>query len=137
MQTNAQKSQKISNGLVTFTSITDKKIEEKLEWISFIWYPVIFKDQIEALLDFESDINVMSQAFAQQLGLKICKTNIEAQKIDGITLEIYGMVVSIFSVSNKDDRERFFKESFLLVDVKPDIVLGMPFLTMSNPDVYF
>ncbi len=47
------------------------------------------------------------------------------------------MVVSTFSVSNKDRRERFFEESFLLVDVSPDIVLGMPFLTMSNADVDF
>ncbi len=47
------------------------------------------------------------------------------------------MVVSIFSVLDKDGRERFFKENFLLVDVKPDIVLEMPFLTMSNTDVDF
>ncbi len=47
------------------------------------------------------------------------------------------MVVSTFSVSDKDGRERFFEESFLLVDVKPDIMFGMPFLTMSNADVNF
>ncbi len=44
------------------------------------------------------------------------------------------MVVSTFSVSDKDGRERFFEESLLLADVKPDIVLRMPFLTMSNAD---
>ncbi len=47
------------------------------------------------------------------------------------------MVVSTFSVSNKDGRERFFEESFLLADVRLDIVLGIPFLTMSNADVDF
>ncbi len=47
------------------------------------------------------------------------------------------MVVSTFSVSDKDERERFFKESFLLANVKPDIVLEMPFLTMSNTHVDF
>ncbi len=77
----------------------------------------------------------MSQAFIQQLGLKIRKTNVGAQKIDGTTLETYGIVVSTFSVLDKDERERFFEESFLLADVKPDIVLGMPFMTMSNADV--
>ncbi len=116
-------------------SITEK-IEE-LERVPYIQYPVIFKDQIEALLDSESKVNVMSQAFAQQLGLKVHKTNIWAQKIDDTTLETYRMVVSIFSVLDKDSRERFFKESFLLVDVKLDIVLGIPFLTMSNTDVDF
>ncbi len=47
------------------------------------------------------------------------------------------MVDSTFSVSDKDRRERFFKKSFLLADVKPDIVLRMFFLTMSNADVDF
>ncbi len=47
------------------------------------------------------------------------------------------MVVSIFSVLDKDDRERFFEENFLLADGKPDIVLEIPFLTMSNADVDF
>ncbi len=46
-------------------------------------------------------------------------------------------MVSTFSVSDKDGRERFFEENFLLADVKPDIVLGMPFLIMSNANVDF
>ncbi len=79
----------------------------------------------------------MSQAFVQQLGLTIRKTNVGAQKIDNTTLETYGMVVSTFSISNKDRRKRIFEESFLLADVKPDIVLGMCFLTISNADVDF
>ncbi len=89
------------------------------------------------MLDSGSEVNAISQAFAQQLGLKIRKTNVEVQKIDGTTLETYGMVPSTFSVLNKDGKERFFKKSFLLTNVKPDIVLGMPFLTMSNADVDF
>ncbi len=47
------------------------------------------------------------------------------------------MVVSTFSVLDKDGRERFFKESFLLADVKSKVVLGMLFLTMSNADIDF
>lgn len=47
------------------------------------------------------------------------------------------MVVFIFSMLDKNSRERFFEESFLLVDVKPDIVLEMLFLTMSNINVDF
>ena len=47
------------------------------------------------------------------------------------------MVVSTFFISDKDDRERFFEESFLLADIKPKIVLGMLFLTMSNIDIDF
>ncbi len=47
------------------------------------------------------------------------------------------MVVSNFSVSDKDGRERFFKESSLLADVMPDIVLRMSLLTINNADVDF
>ena len=47
------------------------------------------------------------------------------------------MVVSTFSVSDKDDMERFFKKNFLLAEVKPKIVLKIPFLTMSNADIDF
>ena len=47
------------------------------------------------------------------------------------------MVVSTFSLFDKDGWERFFEGSFLLAVVKPDKVLEMPFLTMSNADVDF
>ena len=47
------------------------------------------------------------------------------------------MVVSTFFMSDKDSKERFFEESFLLADVKPDIVLGILFLTMSITNIDF
>ncbi len=47
------------------------------------------------------------------------------------------MIVSTFSVWDKDVKERFFEESFLLANVRADIVLGMPFLIMGNADVDF
>ncbi len=72
----------------------------------------------------------MSQAFAHQLGLKIWKTNVGAWKIDGITLETYGMVVFTFSMLDKDGRKGFFEKNFLLADVKPNIVLRMLYLTV-------
>lgn len=59
------------------------------------------------------------------------------QKIDGTTLKTYGIVVSTFSILDKDNRERFFKVSFLLADDQPDIVLGMLFLAMSNTNIDF
>ena len=79
----------------------------------------------------------MSRVFTHQLGFAIWKTNVEAQKIDGTTLETYEMIVSTFFVLDKDDRERFFEESFLLANVKPEIFLEMPFLTMSNVEIDF
>ena len=38
---------------------------------------------------------------------------------------------------DKDGREKFFEESFLLADIKPKIILGILFLIMSNADVDF
>ena len=59
------------------------------------------------------------------------------QKIDGTTLETYGMIVSTFSILNKDAKEKFFEKSFILTNIKPDIVLKILFLIMSNTDVDF
>lgn len=47
------------------------------------------------------------------------------------------MVVSIFSILDKDNSERFFEINFLLADVKPDIVLGIFFQIMSDANVDF
>ena len=47
------------------------------------------------------------------------------------------MVVFTFSILDKDNKERFFEKSFLLAEVKSNIVLGRSFLTMSNTDIDF
>ena len=47
------------------------------------------------------------------------------------------MVVTAFSVVDKANQVRFFKETFLVANVSPEVVLGMPFLTLSGADVDF
>ncbi len=47
------------------------------------------------------------------------------------------MVVFIFSMSDKNSKERLFGEIFLLADVKPNIFFEMLFLTISNIDIGF
>ncbi len=121
-----QKSKKLVAVMATSTSMTEKT-EEELECVLCIWYPVTFKDKTKTLLDLGSKVNIMSQVFSHQLGLKIHKTDVDTQKIDGTTLKIYKMVVSIFFMSNKDGREKFFEESFLLANIKLDIVLKCPY----------
>lgn len=120
----------------TSTSTTEWKTE-KLERISYIKYPVIIKDQTEVLLDLRSKVNAMSQDFTHQLDFQIQKTNVRVQMMEGIIVEIYEMVIFKFSVPNKNGKERFFENSFLLVNFKPDVILGILFLTMSNFDVDF
>lgn len=90
------------------------------------------------MLDLRSKVSAINQAFTLQLGLKTRKTNVKAQKIDNTTLETYIIiVVSNFSMLANDYRISFFKESFLLANVKLDLVLEIPFLTMDNVNVNF
>ncbi len=50
---------------------------------------------------------------------------------------MYRIVVSIFFILDENSRERFYKENFLLPNVKPDVIFGMFFLTMNNADSNF
>ena len=121
--------------LATFMSITEKK--EKLEWIPCIWYSITSKDQTEVVLNSRNKINIINQTFDSQLGFKIWKTSIRAQKIDDTTLEIYKIVVFTFFMLDKDNKERFLEKNFLLADIKPKIVFEMLFLTTNNADIDF
>ena len=47
------------------------------------------------------------------------------------------MVIAAFSVVEKANRVRFFEKTFLVANVSPEVVLGMPFLTLSGADVDF
>ena len=47
------------------------------------------------------------------------------------------MVVTTFSVEDKTNQVRFFDETFLVANVSPEVVLEMPFLTLSDANVDF
>ena len=62
---------------------------KKVVKVSYIHYSVQFQEsqeQVRALVDSGSKVNSMSLVYIQKLGLKIWKTNIEAQKVDGSNL---------------------------------------------------
>ena len=50
----------------------------------------------------------MNPDFAWKLGLKVQKTNVKAQKIDGSALETFEMVIADFQMEDKASRPRFF-----------------------------
>ncbi len=79
----------------------------------------------------------MTPAYATELGLTTRKTSVGAQKIDGALLETYGMVSAGFPLSNSKGRVRFFEETFLLANTCMEVVLGMPFLDLSNANFQF
>ena len=65
---------------------------EKIIRIPCIPYPVWFQEsqkQVRALPDTGDKVNAMSSTYIERLGLKIWKTNIRAQKIDGSTFKTF------------------------------------------------
>ena len=111
-----------------------------LDRVPYIHYPVCFrKDQEEvlALIDLLSEVNVMTPTYASKLGLTVRPTNVGAQKVDGSTLETFGMVLASFQVENKLRRAHFFQKTFLVANTSIEVILGLPFLALSNADVSF
>lgn len=75
--------------------------------------------------------------YTKKLSLLIHKTDVEAQKIDGLSLKTFGMVIVGFQVQDKLGQSCFFQETFLLAKTSMIVVLDMPFLTLSNVEVEF
>ena len=92
---------------------------------------------MQVLVDSRSEVNAIHLSFTKQLDLPIWPIDVRAQKIDGTTLDTHGMVVTVFSIENMENRVWFFEEIFLVANASPEVVLGMPFLTLSGADVDF
>ena len=113
-----------------------------MEYVYCIYYSVQFKKnanktQFQAFIDSKSEVNVIHLIFAKQLGLSIKPKGIEVQKIDSMTLDTYERIVTVFSVTDKANQIRFFKEIFLLANISPKVVLRISFLTLNAVDVDF
>ena len=68
-----------------------------LDWVPCICYPIWFKkNEVQALIDSGSKVNVMTPKYALKLGLKVRPTDVGVQKIDGFTLEMFRMVLASF-----------------------------------------
>lgn len=92
---------------------------------------------MSALIDSSSEINVMYPAYVKKLGLVVQKTNMVAQKINGTTLETFEIVIAAFSVYDRAKKVCFIEKTFLLAGISMGMALRMPFLTLSNADIYF
>ena len=136
---------KLVTVLATFTPVTVAREEAVGEnpksnfiQVPCIRYPINFKKKsMLVLFDSGSKVNAIHLIFAKELGLFIRPTEIRAQKIDGTMLNIFEMVVAAFSVMDKANQIRLFEKTFLVANVSPKIVLGMPFLTLSGADIDF
>ena len=79
----------------------------------------------------------MTPAYAKQLGLQVRKTDVGPQKFNGLSLRTFEMVIAGFQVKDKLGRAQFFQKSFLLAKTSVEMLLGMPFLTLSNANIQF
>ena len=89
------------------------------------------------MLDLGNKVNVMTLASADQLGLKMQRTDVSAQKIDRSSLKTYGIVIAVFQVLDKLSCFRFFQKTFSLANINIKIVLYMLFLNLSNANIQF
>lgn len=92
---------------------------------------------IEMLIDSDSKINAMQPSFEKSLGVRICRSNISAQKIDSSRLRIDGMIIALFQIDDKDINFSFFEKTFLLIDMSREVALRILFPILSNVEVNF
>ena len=115
-----------------------ENLEANFVRVLYIRYPINFgRKSVLALFDSGSEVNAVHPAFAKELCLSIKPTDVEAQKIDGTMLEIYGMVVAAFLMEDKANQVKFFEKTFLVANVSPEIVFGIPFLILNGADIDF
>lgn len=88
----------IEDNFRTFTP-TANDSTLSLQSVLWIYYLVWFKKnqaKIQALIDFDSEINVITPAYIIKLGFKIYITNVEVQKIDYSTFAIFKIILTSF-----------------------------------------
>ena len=106
--------------------------------VSCIQYSINFrKKSILVLFDLSGEVNTLNLTFAQELGLLIKLTDVEAQKIDCIRMDTYEIVVRVFLVTNKANQVRFFEKIILVANVSLVVVFRRSFLTLSSTNVDF
>ena len=113
---------------------------ENLAQVPYVWYPITFRKKfvpVLVLFDSSSEVNAIHPTFTSGLSLPIRPIEIKAQKIDDTMLNIFGMIVAAFSMMDKANQIRFFKETFLVANVSPEVIFEMLFFTLSGVDVDF
>ena len=79
----------------------------------------------------------MSAAYVKKLDLMTQNINVKAQKIDCSTLMTFKMVIADFQVEDKSGRSRFFQNTFLVANIKFEVILEMLFFKISNANMAF
>ena len=87
-----QTSKKLVSVLATSAAVTEASKEDNvvLNRVSYIQSPLHFckdkKNKVQVLIDSDNKVNAMTPAYALELGLRVCQTDVRVQKINGFTL---------------------------------------------------
>lgn len=91
--------------MVLAISILVTKASKKdivLDYVFCIYYPIQFKkNEVQALIDSGSKVNIMTSIYVSKLGFKVCYTNVKAQKIDSSIFKTFEIVLTIFQIKDK------------------------------------
>ena len=113
---------------------------ENFAQVPCIQYLVTFRKKsvpMLAFIDLDSEINAIHPTFARELGLPIKLIGVRAKKIDSTTLDIFGMVLAAFSMTDKTNWVKLFKKTFLVANNSLEVVFKMSFLILSCAEIDF
>lgn len=98
-----------------------------------------FKDytEVQALINSNIEVNAMILPYVAVLRLRICLTDIGAQKVDWSIFLTYGMMITNFQFEDKKRKICFFQKTFLMANTAIEIVLKIPILTFSQMEINF
>lgn len=110
MLVNFKKLVSVSATFMLVTKASRKNVV--LKRILSIYYLLRFQkdkeNERQSLINSGSKMNKMTQAYALKLGLKLRRTDVRAQMIDGSTLETFEMVLASFQLEDSVKRANFF-----------------------------
>lgn len=90
-----------------------------------------------ALIDSGSKVNEILLTFIAKLGFTSSPTNVGTQKINGLLLETYAIILASFLLQKTLEKVQFFEGTFLRTDTSMKMIVKMLFLKLSNMDIKF
>lgn len=79
----------------------------------------------------------MNLVFVKKLDFQVRKIKVDSQTVDVLKLDTFDIVITSFSMKDKERMSYFFEKTFLLADISMDITLDMPFSSLSNIEIDF
>lgn len=108
----------------------------QLKQKSCILYNIGLKNRkIQSLIDSGSKVNAILRDLVKSLKLFTLHTHWSAVKIDGSCLATFGIVLTTFAVKDKHGYICWFEKTFFSVNITHDVVLGMLFLKLADPNI--